>query len=141
MKIRKTYIYEPSATAYMVSKIKEIELLRLKFRYIEIRYREDQSRDEHGRFTDEGGSSANNLDSGTKIGYTERKEAAQKMSAFERKHVSSGIMTDHPNLRADGFRNYYEYGDYQYVFKVHSKGVYEFLEKRPVKDTEDKDEQ
>ncbi len=64
MKIRKTYIYEPSAPAYMVSKIKEIEILRLKFRYIEVRYREDQARDEHGRFIDEGGSSASSSDNG-----------------------------------------------------------------------------
>ena len=30
----------------------------------ELRYREDQARDEHGRFTDEGGSSASSSDNG-----------------------------------------------------------------------------
>jgi HK97 family phage portal protein len=110
----------------------------------ELRYNENHDPD-NGQFTSgDGGSSGNSggerVDNSGKIGYTKRREAAQNMSDFEIKHVSSGILTDHPNLEPDGFRNYYEYGDHQYVFKVKAKGKYVFLEKRPVKGMENNDE-
>jgi hypothetical protein len=111
----------------------------------ELRYRDDQARDDRGRFTDEGGGSSgsdgdprgNSVDSNGKIGYTKRKEAAEKMSSFEKKHVSSYILTNFPNYKADGKRHVKEIGDYRYTFKVMEPGGYKFLEKEPIDRSDD----
>lgn len=52
-----------------------------------------------------------------------------RMSRKEARRVSSGILTDHPNLRP-GDRRYYEYGNYRYFFQVNGPGDYLFLSKK-----------
>lgn len=50
-----------------------------------------------------------------------------KMSKSEYSAVSSGIMTDHPNLANDSKYYDYCYGSHYYVFKVIEPGTYSFV--------------
>ena len=60
-----------------------------------------------------------------------------RMSKFERKVVSSAIITNFPELTPDDGRKCYEYGDYWYVFETVEAGTYIFglKVKIPVKDS------
>ncbi len=49
-----------------------------------------------------------------------------KITKSEINKVSSGILTDHPNLKADGTRYTYEYGNKFYIFSVRAPGSYNF---------------
>lgn len=55
------------------------------------------------------------------------------MSKYEKNMVSSGILTDFPNLEKDGTVNCYEYGDFQYFFVVKGYGEYQFKGKIRIK--------
>lgn len=56
-----------------------------------------------------------------------------RMSKVEKRRVSSGILTDHPNYEKDSAQTY-EYGDYFYAFTVRGYGDYEFLAKLKISD-------
>ena len=90
----------------------------------------------NGRFTS-GGSGG---DSGVKSknsdskGLTDAKKSVTinrkpRMSKAEIKRVSSGILTDHPNLKNDGKSYDYFYGNSYYVFNVIEPGTYNFEHK------------
>ena len=49
-----------------------------------------------------------------------------RMSRREARIVSSGILTDHPNLKPSSKVHYYEYGDFFYGFTVNGPGGYNF---------------
>ena len=56
-----------------------------------------------------------------------------KMTKYEKDIVSSGILTDFPNLKRDGLVRCYEYGDFQYYFIVKGYGNYQFKGKLSIK--------
>lgn len=56
-----------------------------------------------------------------------------RLSKAERLRVSSGILTDHPKLEADGCVYQYEYGNYYYKFAVKEPGTYVFYSKTKIK--------
>lgn len=53
------------------------------------------------------------------------------MSKAERRRVSSGILTDHPNLQS-GEKSDYFFGQYYYQFTVNSPGSYRFTARMPI---------
>ena len=55
-----------------------------------------------------------------------------RMSRKEARRVSSGILTDHPNLRP-GSSHTYQYGDYSYRFRVNGPGDYLFYSREKIK--------
>jgi hypothetical protein len=116
-------------------RLREIELLKLKCRYIELRYREDQPQDDHGRWVSEGGGSAG-LTEGGASGKIRAK--APKMSSSEVTRVSHQIATDHPELKADGIVHCYESRNYFYTFSVQEFGCYTFRSKIPIAGNEEK---
>ena len=61
--------------------------------------------------------------------YTQRDKL--KMSKAEHRKVSSGILTDHPNLKPGDISDYF-YGDYFYRFSVMGPGEYKFSAKIPI---------
>lgn len=56
-----------------------------------------------------------------------------KLSAAEYYRVSSGILTDYPNLKNGNGPAQYEYGDYIYTFSVIEPGTYKFHRKTRIK--------
>lgn len=56
-----------------------------------------------------------------------------KMSKSERRRVSSAIATNFPELKADGKRFPFRYGNYKYKFSVVEFGTYIFHEKKKLK--------
>ncbi len=61
------------------------------------------------------------------------KAKSVRMSGKERARVSSGIATDFPRLAADNTVHRYEYGNYQYKFKVIEFGSYDFISRKKIK--------
>lgn len=55
------------------------------------------------------------------------------MSKAEKNRVSSGILTDFPDLAADGKVYTYEYGSYEYKFSVVYPGKYNFYKKSEIR--------
>jgi len=80
-----------------------------------------QPRDKHGRFT-YGKLSGGGGSTGTK---KRGKISSQRMGKKEAARVSSGILTDHPKLKA-GESYSYCYGKYHYKFTVNGPGDYNF---------------
>ena len=99
----------------------------------ELRYDENQPRDDHGRFTSGGGSG---LTSDGRRGRI--KTEAPKMSKSEVTRVSHQIATDHPNLKADGAIHCYENRNDFYTFSVREFGSYSFHSKIPIVGNEEK---
>lgn len=56
-----------------------------------------------------------------------------KMSKSERRRVSSAIATNFPNLKSDGRKLPFRYGNYKYKFSVVEFGTYNFHEKKKLK--------
>lgn len=71
-----------------------------------------------GRFTSGGGSG---------------KMKTIKISRKEWNRVSSGILTDHPNLQPGSTRYFYQYGNYTYKFSVNGPGDYNFHGRKKIK--------
>lgn len=67
-----------------------------------------------------------------KNGQLDFNPSAVRMSAKERRIVSSAILTDFPNLTPDDGRKCYEYGDHVYVFETVEAGTYTFGIKRKI---------
>lgn len=84
-----------------------------------------QPREKNGRFTygKLGGAST----AGEKRGTMK----PQRMTKKEAARVSSGILTDHPNLKP-GTSNGYLHGKYFYKFTVKGPGEYHFTERIPI---------
>lgn len=82
-----------------------------------------QPREKNGRFTfgKLGGSSSTAKSTRGTLG----------MSKAERRRVSSGILTDHPNLKP-GEESDYFHGDYFYHFSVKGPGSYHFTMRIPI---------
>ena len=107
----------------------------------------NENHDEKGRFasanssgTSTPESSGKGVDKSPKVGYTERVEAAKNMTSYEKKIVSSHIMTDYSDPEPDGYRHYTQYADNHYVYYIHSHGVYVFKEKFPIEPTKKEDD-
>ena len=54
-----------------------------------------------------------------------------RMSKAERRKVSSGILTDHPNLK-QGEKSGYFFDKYYYGFVVNAPGSYHFIQRIPI---------
>ena len=78
-----------------------------------------QPRDKHGRFT------YGKLSGGSTSGGKRGKMSPVRMGKREAARVSSGILTDHPKLKA-GESYSYCYGKYHYKFTVNGPGDYNF---------------
>ncbi|MBM6871220.1 hypothetical protein [Pseudoflavonifractor phocaeensis] len=82
-----------------------------------------QPREKNGRFT------FGKLTGGGSTKQTSRGKL--NMSKVERRRVSSGILTDHPNLKA-GDRSDYFFGSHYYQFSVNGPGSYRFTMRIPI---------
>ena len=56
-----------------------------------------------------------------------------RLAKKEHARVTSGILTDHPRLEADGTHRIYEYGNYQYEYSVNGPGEYIFYKRKKIK--------
>ena len=84
-----------------------------------------QPRDKHGRFT------YGKLSGGSTSGGKRGKMSPVRMGKREAARVSSGILTDHPKLKA-GEVSSYLHGKYFYRFVVKGPGDYRFTERTPI---------
>lgn len=84
-----------------------------------------QPREENGRFTfGKLGGKRNSV--------LKKKSKSDKMGKIEVRRVSSGILTDHPQLQPGEIR-FYEYGTHRYQFEVQGPGEYIFLSRKRLK--------
>ena len=93
-----------------------------------------QPRDKNKRFATGkmNGGSTTSQESGSTTSQESGKIKKPKLGAKERARVSSGILTDHPNLKPGDWMSY-EYGRYSYYFKVIEPGTYEFHSRNMLK--------
>ena len=86
-----------------------------------------QPRDKHGRFT------YGKLSGGSTSGGKRGKMSPVRMEKQEAARVSSGILTDHPKLKAGPEQHMYAYGKYSYTFTVNGPGDYRFTKRTRLK--------